>query len=542
MTEEEYKSYGQALARLKTAEEVIEKLSSIKENLLYRGIDDTSLEIEKIISFLEDEKIAAMELNLKDDASRINFIIDVCDEFLVSEKVQARTEKLTSEELSPKQIVFAKTEMGNIYFEQDLKKIKYSKEVYDGIKNIFDFIKSGQKPNNSTVSKKLTNNGKIQDIFEYKDYQTRVYARFLTDNVICIIGIRIKKDNNPKSIQTFLVQRCSKLNSTKTFEKIEEMIRNGEKEKLVSKGEEELNKIISDLNSKTSIDKKIQVKEISEVKKEASEETSISEEWMQAYNLAKIVYEKEGKIDVRITYKINGFAFGWWVKRQKDAKDSGLLNLKQINLLDDLKITWHKKSTTKVTKQMRAPSKISTSPVVERKIQQRWLDKYNVSKKYYETNGTLDGISSYIDKETGIKIGSWISVQRSRYSELSSSQRKLLDEINILGKTLPKTKEPILKENEEIEVLDLYPDAKEPVIQEEPSPREELISSIIPNLEDVNIDTLYKIKDLITKSSKEEDLNSELNQLYEGLLLMNDDELNKFSIMLESEPLANRKK
>ncbi len=529
MTEEEYKSYAKVLSNLSSTD-VIEKLSDIKENLLYRGIRDTTKELAKIISYLEEEKITALKLGMIEDANRYNVVIDTCDEFLAAEKVEMRGENLTSEELTPKQIVLAKTCGGNFYFTQDLKKINDSKEIMDGIKNIFEFIKSGKKPSSTAFAKKLTNNGSIKNIFEYKDFQTRIYTKYLIDNVVCVIGIRIKKGDNPKSIHNFLVERCTALNNLRVFENLNEIIKNGDKEKLINESEIELNSILN--KDKPKKENKY-LKEIPTVKEKAKEEdTTIPRDWLLAYEVAKIVYEKEGKIDVRHKYKVDDFAFGKWIKEQKGAKDKGLLSARQINLLDDLHINWHKKSSNKLTDKMIAPETVQRAKVVKKRIQARWMQKYLTAKKYYNLYGNVEMPTTYVDNETGIKLGMWIYNQKGRYENLTDEQKSLLDEIDIFGK------KP-LKVPDEIEILDLYPEKEPTTIKE--NPKGELISEIIPDLDNMDIDTLYKIKNLIGKTNKENDLNSELGQLYDGLLSMNKDELNQFMLELENVPLPSYK-
>lgn len=42
----------------------------------------------------------------------------------------------------------------------------------------------------------LTNNGDYSYTYEIKEYQTRIIFKRLQDDIICILGIFIKKDNN----------------------------------------------------------------------------------------------------------------------------------------------------------------------------------------------------------------------------------------------------------------------------------------------------------------------------------------------------------
>ncbi len=81
----------------------------------------------------------------------------------------------------------------------------------------------------------------------------------------------------------------------------------------------------------------------------------------------------------------------------------------------------------------------------------KWINIYNLAKKYYEEHGNLLVPQNYIvEKETEdgtvekIKLGVWIMGQRQRYnginsSKLSNEQIKLLKEIGMVWNTISKS-------------------------------------------------------------------------------------------------------
>ena len=464
---EEYRGYGKLLGKLTKKEEILEKLSEIDDNLNYRENITMDEVLNKIIDFLEEERDAALDLDMSKETEQLDFVIKTCNEYLTLEKEQEQSEELTAEELSPKQIVFAKSKSGNNYFKKDLKKIKYSKEVYGEIVDVIDFISSGRKPNRNTMARKLNNNGNFDNVFEYKGNQVRIYTRNLNDNIICIIGIKIKKGNNPKGIHDYLSKRCKNLHNDKIIEELEKIISSEDKDKLLEESREELDKIMTELN----------------------------------------------------------------VDAKEEPKEPALA----IEKLEEEIIPV-------VTDEMLVPKEITEMPVITNKRNEKWLEKYKLAKKYYESHGNLNIPSSYIDAATGIKLGGWFHNQKYIYKKgnMPPERAEMLEEIGMFLPVVPV-------KSQKIETLELYPQKEEtlpktnqPTIEPEihTTPKEQMISEIVPRLNDLSLETLSKIKSIIKLSKTE----NEIINLYEGLLQMNQNELDEFMLVLENVPLSSGKK
>ena len=96
--------------------------------------------------------------------------------------------------LNIQKIVYATSEINplNAKIISDLKDIP--EEYYDSILDLLTDFKNNTLPKNKI--KRLVNNGKLNYLYEIKEYQTRIIFKRVENDIICILGIFIKKDNN----------------------------------------------------------------------------------------------------------------------------------------------------------------------------------------------------------------------------------------------------------------------------------------------------------------------------------------------------------
>ena len=96
--------------------------------------------------------------------------------------------------LNIQKIVYATSEINplNAKIISDLKDIK--EEYYESILELLTEFKNNTLPKNKI--KRLVNNGKLNYIYEIKEYQTRIIFKRVENDIICILGIFIKKDTN----------------------------------------------------------------------------------------------------------------------------------------------------------------------------------------------------------------------------------------------------------------------------------------------------------------------------------------------------------
>lgn len=132
-------------------------------------------------------------------------------------------------------------------------------------------------------------------------------------------------------------------------------------------------------------------------------------QWMEHYTEAEAFYKANGHLDVPESYiESNGGKLRKWIYLQKRNRAAGNAqpNDEQIALLDDIGMDWS--------------------------MVDRWAERYEDAKQYYETHGDLSVPTKYIN-EDGIKLGSWVSEQRKMYKRgiLSADRIRLLNEIGM---------------------------------------------------------------------------------------------------------------
>ena len=133
---------------------------------------------------------------------------------------------------------------------------------------------------------------------------------------------------------------------------------------------------------------------------------SIDLDWYIMYEKLLDYYNEHGNINVPIYYKTSdGFALGHWISNirhsyNKPSSQGMRLNSNKIELLEKLGIDW--------------------SP-----IETQWKKIYNLAEEYYNEKGNLLIPDKYTTSE-GIKLGRWISTQRSNYRRKRLPQKKIV--------------------------------------------------------------------------------------------------------------------
>ena len=149
-----------------------------------------------------------------------------------------------------------------------------------------------------------------------------------------------------------------------------------------------------------------EVKNYIEIFNELEETLTVS--WEVMYSEAKKYYQQNGDLIVPQTYITeSGLQLGWWVGAQRCNRRKGDKSLtpEKIAKLDAIGMCW-------LTQDERL-----------------WNEAYEISKRYYEQNHTLDGIKAY-----SARASSWIIGQRRKYRDgtLSAEQIKMLEDIGMI--------------------------------------------------------------------------------------------------------------
>ena len=133
------------------------------------------------------------------------------------------------------------------------------------------------------------------------------------------------------------------------------------------------------------------------------------------FNVAKQYFNKHGNILISANYVTNDdIHLGDWISRQRQKyfkyKNYKELDKDKIDKLNSIKMIWDP-------------------------YNYKWMEKYNLAKKYYNDNGNLNIPSNYIT-ENGIKLGMWICCQRKAFKGnpnylMTEERKKLLADIKM---------------------------------------------------------------------------------------------------------------
>jgi len=151
--------------------------------------------------------------------------------------------------------------------------------------------------------------------------------------------------------------------------------------------------------------------------------------WEDKYELAKAYFEYHGNLDVSQNFKTvngyeedeNGVNLGVWIKNQRKAyKGIGRYKItdEQVDLLQRIGMIWNI-------------------------YDYEWNKNYELAKAYFEHHGNLKvrqnfkTVNGYEEDENGVKLGLWISNQRSAYSgrggvKITDERIKLLQRIGMI--------------------------------------------------------------------------------------------------------------
>lgn len=129
--------------------------------------------------------------------------------------------------------------------------------------------------------------------------------------------------------------------------------------------------------------------------------------WEIRYSEAKSYYEKNSDLMPSAEYLTeSGFKLNLWIIHQRDAWKKGILTNQQYELLTAIGMQWNA-----------GPS---------------WEDNYSYAAAYFANNGNLGVLHSFTT-EDGMRLGSWLSNQRTLYNagKLSAEQINMLDKIGM---------------------------------------------------------------------------------------------------------------
>lgn len=215
MTDEEIKAYVERIE--KTSLDNIDEFINILPNPNIYNLD---IAIGKICEILVENINILRDLNNDSGTSELDDEIKdllrkwyICTNYL-------DVQKSRDLDVGGHKVIFAKTPAGKPYFNIDLSKVP--REVYYEVKKTLDGILNGVNMRDITQVRYYTNTDLPQKVLEFKGFQVRIYTTRLKGNILCVFGLTIKKDNNPKKVKEFLSKRLTA--TTKQIDEIRSMM------------------------------------------------------------------------------------------------------------------------------------------------------------------------------------------------------------------------------------------------------------------------------------------------------------------------------
>lgn len=207
MTDEEIKAYAEMIE--KTSLDDLEKFMDVLPNHNMYNLD---IVMGKICEVLAENINILRRLNSENEKHELDdeILVLLKKYFICAHYLDNQSEIVDDENTNGYRVVFAKTPTGKPYFMADLSKI--SIEAYDEVKKTLESILNGVNMSDDTQVKYFTGANLPQKVLEFKGFQVRIFTTKLKGNILCVFGLKIKKDDNPKSIKKFLEDRLTFVN------------------------------------------------------------------------------------------------------------------------------------------------------------------------------------------------------------------------------------------------------------------------------------------------------------------------------------------
>ena len=237
MTEEEIKAYVNRIENtpLEKVREVLPSFNLYNVDLVMSKICEVLAENVNILRRLNNEND---KNELKDDILELLKKYYICVNYL-----DVQSERIHNS--NGHKIVFAKTPAGNPYFKVDLDDVP--KEAYGEVKSTLEGILNGVDMSDSTKFKYYSGSDYSQKILEFKGFQVRIFTTKLKGNILCVIGLDIKKTDWEKKLSSNLRKRLSV--SRKHIEDLRKAMNDPErKQEILLDSEIILNDIMNILN------------------------------------------------------------------------------------------------------------------------------------------------------------------------------------------------------------------------------------------------------------------------------------------------------
>jgi hypothetical protein len=229
--EQYFQMYYDCLRATESIEEVIENLPSkeyenydeLMKSLIFRFYQEKNMLEGQI---LDDRNLEIIDL-LKEELIKITTIADTLNkEYDNKNKEDMKSLSLEQTEY-PTDIIYLLAESGITMIERDLKSLP--EEYIGSVKDLILQIRSGYNGGNSAKQRRFTNNNRLRNLSEVKDFKTRLCYRIIAPGVAIAIIALYKQADNDKSTRESIVKRVVMFENQ--IDKIIQIIENPEDRK-----------------------------------------------------------------------------------------------------------------------------------------------------------------------------------------------------------------------------------------------------------------------------------------------------------------------
>ncbi|MCI6932437.1 MAG: hypothetical protein MR765_04870 [Tenericutes bacterium] len=235
--EELRESYYIAISRLDNEEDIKSSLpsstcDSFEEliNMIMSKLDDEICEWEHedlLAETASDKELVNNELAILTLKKRI--CLEKLQEYNQNNALIEEYEKTPQ-----KHLIFATSNLGNVFFLRDLKDV--SEEYFAEIQDLLNDLEN----NNVDVmqeSKDKKLNGLLSDIFEKKAFKIRICYRMLTPDTCYIMSVKMKKSTRDTKYNTEIENR--KINTENDYQRVKKILQDPKsREDLINSNEE----------------------------------------------------------------------------------------------------------------------------------------------------------------------------------------------------------------------------------------------------------------------------------------------------------------
>ena len=250
------KKYYESIILLQNEQDIIEALPKPEYGNFFEIIKGLVERMDKELESLQLEYQILeptendMKEYIEEEIKMLMFKKNICSDLLSKGKEEELLSEQTEQKIA-KNIIFATTNSGNIFLENDIKTLP--EEYYEPIIQKLQDLQNGVEENNTEKARAMRSvNKKMAGIHELKDFKVRLFYKRLSKDTVYVIMVRMKKSTNEAKDRKEVIDRSSKINNQ--YEGLKKQIKDPtKKQELILKHEQILSELYDYLNKKSEV-------------------------------------------------------------------------------------------------------------------------------------------------------------------------------------------------------------------------------------------------------------------------------------------------